>query len=57
MKQYRSTTNNFNGTLSVSVPYRFRIILLSFSYHSPITKRERYEIERRRSGEGAEEQG
>ena len=36
MKQHRSLTNNFNGMVSVSFPYRFRINPVSFPYHSPI---------------------
>ena len=55
MKQYRSPTNNFNGMVSVSIPYRFRIILLSFSYQPPINLLSRSgkhtENERRRFGE------
>ena len=36
MKQYRSQPNNSDGIFSVSFPYRFRIVLLSSSYCSPI---------------------
>ena len=56
MKQYRSPTNNFNGMVSVSIPYRFRIILLSTSYQPPITKRKTYgkrtkEVRRSKNGQ------
>ena len=36
MKLYRSPPNNSDGIFSVSFPYRFRIVSVSFSYHPPI---------------------
>ena len=38
MKSYRSPLNNSDDIFSVSFPYRFRIVLLSSSYHPPIAK-------------------
>ena len=61
MKRHRSPPNNSNGIFSVSFPYRFRIVSVSFSYCSPIvlllgsgnnteTIRKQYGIERMRNG-------
>ena len=61
MKRHRSPPNNSNGIFSVSFPYRFRIVSVSFSYCSPIvlllgsgnnteTIRNRTENERMRNG-------
>ena len=36
MKLYRSPPNNSDGIFSVSFPYRFRIVSVSFPYHPPI---------------------
>ena len=51
MKQYRSPPNNSDGMFPVSFPYRSPIVLLLFSYRSPIGKRKtirkRYGMERR----------